>query len=73
MKKYKSELSIKNLQTSFTIGTKIERPTILSEGLDQNLRVMIVNFGTAGVSCCTWYFDWDSKTKFRKIWTILRI
>ena len=48
MKKYKSGLSSKKLQTSFTIGTKRGRPAILSEELDQKLRAMIVNLRTAG-------------------------
>ena len=48
VKKHKSELSSKKPQTSFTIGTKGERPTILSEELDQKLRAMIVNLRTAG-------------------------
>ena len=48
MKKYKSELSSKKPQTSFTIGTKRGRPAILSEELDQKLRAMIVNLRTAG-------------------------
>ena len=48
VKMYKSELSSKKPQTSFLIGTKRERPTILSEELDQKLRAIIVNLSTAG-------------------------
>ena len=48
MKNSKSELSSKKLQTSFTIGTKRGRPTILWEKLDQKFRAMIVNLRTAG-------------------------
>ena len=47
VKKYKSELSSKKPQTSFWIGTKRGRPTILSEELDQKLRAMVVNLRTA--------------------------
>ena len=45
---YKSELSSEKPQTSFTIGTKGGRPTILSEELDQKLRAIIANLRTAG-------------------------
>ena len=48
VKKYKPELSSKKSRTSFTIGTKSGRPTILSEEVDQKLRAMIVNLRTAG-------------------------
>ena len=48
MKKYKPKLSSKKPQTSFTIGTKRGRPTILSEGFDQKLRAMIEILRTAG-------------------------
>ena len=47
MKKYKSELSSKNPQTSFMIGTKRGRPAKLSEELHQKLRAMIINLRTA--------------------------
>ena len=47
-KKYKSELSSKKPQTSFVIGTKRDRPTMLSEEVDQKLRSIIVNFRTVG-------------------------
>ena len=46
VKKYKSELSSKKPQTSFTIGTKSGRLTILSE--DQKLKAMIGNLRIAG-------------------------
>ena len=49
MKTYKSELSSEKPQTSFTIGTKRWRPTILSEELDRKLRTMIVTLRTAGI------------------------
>ena len=39
---------VKKPQTSFVIGTKTGRLTILAEELDQKLRVMTVNLRTAG-------------------------
>ena len=41
VKNYKSELSSKKPQTSFTIDTTRRRPTILLEELDQKFRAMI--------------------------------
>ena len=48
MKKYKSDLSSKKPQTSFTIGTKRGTPAIVTEELNKKLRAMIVNLRTAG-------------------------
>ena len=64
VKKYKSELSNKRPQTSFTIGTKRGRPTILSEELDQKIKSNDSKFdnsrGSYKHSCCTWCLGWDS-------------
>ena len=73
VKKYKSELSNKRPQTSFTIGTKRGRPTKMIK----KLRAMIVNLITAGevINIHVVRGVWAVivlKIKFRKVWTVLR-